>query len=341
MISTTAREYNSIRLRAGSPNALNEHVLVTGANGFVGQALCPAMAAAGFKVRRAVRGGSMLGATVVGDIGPDTDWAKALTDCVSVAHLVARVHVTRNGTTDPQAAFRAVNVDGTLNLAHQAAKAGVRRFVFLSSIKVNGAGRDEPYLDTDPPVPQDPYAISKWEAEQGLQEIATETGMEVVILRPPLVYGPGVKANFQRLVNAVAKGWPLPLGAVDNRRSLLFLGNLVDAIRLCLEHPAAAGQTYLVSDGEDVSSPELVRRLARAMGRPARLLPVPPAWLRLLGHLAGRGADAERLLGSLVVNSSRIRRELGWSPPFGLDAALAETVREYLHRQIETSSSNR
>jgi UDP-glucose 4-epimerase len=247
----------------------------------------------------------------------------------------------RDEVSDPLGAFRAVNVDGTLNLARQAAQAGVRRFVFLSSIKVNGEGCEEPYREGDAACPQDPYAISKWEAEQGLRQIELETGMDVVILRPPLVYGPGVKANFQRLLAAVDKGWPLPLGAVGNRRSLLYLGNLVDAIQLCLVHPAAAGQTYLVSDGEDVSSPELVRRLARAMGCPARLLPVPPAWLRLAGGLLGRRAVVERLLGSLVVDSSRIRRELGWSPPFRLDAGLAETVQHYLLSRMQSDSASR
>jgi nucleoside-diphosphate-sugar epimerase len=309
-------------------------VLVTGANGFVGCALVAGLEADGVAVEATTR-------QRVGDIDALTDWTAALTGCAAVVHLAARVHVMRDEATNPLAAFRAVNVDGTLNLARQAAAVGVRRFVFLSSIKVNGEGQEEPYREGDTPCPQDPYAISKWEAEQGLHGIAAETGMEVVILRPPLVYGPGVKANFQRLLGAVDKGWPLPLGAVENRRSLLYLGNLVDAIQLCLAHPAAAGQTYLLSDGEDVSSPELVRRLARAMGRRARLLPVPPAWLRLAGRLAGRRAVVDRLLDSLVVDSSRIRRELGWSPPFCLDAGLAETAQHYLRSRMQSGSASR
>lgn len=319
-----------------------KRVLVTGANGFVGQALAAQLRHVGWAITRAMRNPVAQDDVIaVGDIHASTDWTAALSGCSAVIHLAARVHVMRDEASDPQAAFRAVNVDGTLNLARQAAQAGVRRFVFLSSIKVNGEGREESYRQGDAPCPQDPYAVSKWETEQGLHGIAAETGMEVVILRPPLVYGPGVKANFQRLLGAVDKGWPLPLGAIENRRSLLYLGNLVDAIQLCLAHPAAAGQTYLVSDGEDVSSPELVRRLARAMGRPARLLPVPPAWMRLAGRLAGRRADVDRLLGSLVVDSSRIRRELGWSPPFSLDAGLAETAQRYLVSRMQSGPPSR
>lgn len=319
-----------------------KRVLVTGANGFVGKALATRLGHVGWAITRAMRNPvAQDGVIAVGDINDCTDWTAALSACSAVVHLAARVHVMRDEVSDPLAAFRAVNVDGTLNLARQAAQAGVSRFVFLSSIKVNGEGREEPYRETDAPDPQDPYAISKWEAEQGLHAIAAATGMEVVILRPPLVYGPGVKANFQRLLGAVDKGWPLPLGAVENRRSLLYLGNLVDAIQLCLAHPVAAGQTYLLSDGEDVSSPELVRRLARAMGHPDRLLPVPPAWLRLAGGLVGRRAVVDRLLGSLVVDSSRIRRELGWSPPFRLDAGLAETAQHYLRSRMQSDSASR
>ena len=317
-------------------------VLVSGANGFVGRALCCQLAIHGHHVVHAVRGASDLaGNAVIGELNGMTDWAVALVACNAVVHLAARVHVMGDTAQNPQALNRAINTEGTLNLARQAAQAGVRRFVFLSTLKVNGEGNDVPYRESDVPAPPDAYAISKWEAEQGLRQIELETGMEVVILRPPLVYGPGVKANFQRLLAAVDKGWPLPLGVIENRRSLLYLGNLVDAIQLCLEHPAAAGQTYLVSDGEDVSSPELVRRLARAMGRPARLLPVPPAWLRLAGGLLGRCAEVERLLGSLVVDSSRIRRELGWSPPFRLDAGLSETVQHYLQSRMQLDSASR
>jgi nucleoside-diphosphate-sugar epimerase len=308
---------------------MNEPVLVTGANGFIGRALCPALAAAGFVVRRAVRGGSTPEAFAVGDIGPDTDWCAALAGSRAVVHLAARVHVLRDEAADVEAAFHAVNTEGTLNLARQAAAAGVKRFVFVSSIKVNGEGRAMPYTEIDPAAPQDAYARSKWAAEQGLWEIARETGLEVVVTRPPLVYGPGVGANFERLLGWVARGWPLPFGRVDNRRSLLFVGNLVDAIRVCLSHPAAAESTYLLSDGEDVSTPELLRRLAEALGRPARIPPLPPSWLKLAANLLGRGADLERLLGSLAVDSDAICRDLGWRPPFTLDQGLAATCRDW------------
>jgi len=227
---------------------------------------------------------------------------------------------------DPLAEFRQVNAEGTLNLARQAAQAGVKRFVFVSSIKVNGEGRDEPYRETDEPAPEDAYSLSKWEAEQGLHEIAHETGLEVVILRPPLVYGPGVKANFQRLVRTVGRGWPLPLAAIHNRRSLLYLGNFVDAIRCCVEHPAAAGQTFLLDDGEAVSTPELIRALAQAMGRPARLLAVPVGVLEVAGALLSKRAAVERLTRSLYVDSSLIRSRLGWTPPHSMAQGLAATV---------------
>ena len=301
-------------------------IVVTGADGFVGRALCPLLEAAGHAVRRATRGGVL----AVGDIGPETDWCAALGGCEAVVHLAARVHVLSDTSSDPLVAFRAVNAEGTLNLARQAAAVGVKRFVFVSSIKVNGEGRDTPYTEADAVAPADAYALSKWEAEQGLREIALATGMQVVILRPPLVYGPGVKANFWRLMRAVAGGWPLPFGRVENRRSLLYLGNLVDAIRLALEHPAAAGQTYVLADGEDVSSAELVRRLAGAMNRPARLVPLPTAWLRLAGRMLGRTKQVDRLLGSLTVDAARIRRDLDWRPPFSLEQGLEATVKAFL-----------
>ena len=349
-------------------------ILVTGANGFVGKSLCRSLLADGCSVLRALRCGDAtlpegIETAVVGDIGPDTDWRFALTpggngeSVDAVVHLAARVHVMRDGAADPLAEFRKVNVEGTLNLARQAAVAGVRRFVFLSSVKVNGEGFPHPgtepphpgppprggrewsggergvYDEADAPAPQDAYAVSKWEAEQGLAAIAQETGMEVVVLRPPLVYGPGVGGNFLRLLRLVERGVPLPLGAVDNRRSLLYLGNLVDAIALCLAHSAAANRTYLVSDGEDISTSDLIRKLAAQMGRRARLLPVPAALLEWGGRLVGKGAEAQRLLGSLAVDSGRIRSELGWRPPFTLDEGLAETVRGYRGSQLQGASN--
>jgi len=250
----------------------------------------------------------------------------ALAGCHAVVHLAARVHMMRDGVLDPLVLYREINTEATLNLARQAADAGVKRFVFISSIKVNGEGGDAAYREIDAPVPADAYAISKWEAELGLQRIARETGLEVVILRPPLVYGPGVKANFLRLMQWAQKGWPLPLGAIRNRRSLLYLGNFVDAIRLCVEHPAAAGKTFLLDDGEAVSTPDLIRAVAHAMGRSARLLAVPVKVVELAGALSGKHAAVARLTGSLWVDSSLIRSRLNWAPPYSMEAGLAATV---------------
>ena len=301
--------------------------LITGAAGFVGRALCDWLAASGDVVVPAVRSKSGLpNEIVVGNLDASTDWGLALAGCAAVIHLAARVHVMRDTAADPLALCRATNTEATLNLARQAAQAGVKRFVFISTIKVNGEGRDAPYRETDAAAPEDAYAISKWEAEQGLWQIARETGLEVVVLRPPLVYGPGVKANFQRLLDTVARGWPLPLGAVRNRRSLLYLGNFVDAIRVCVEHPAAAGQTFLLDDGEPVSTPALIGAVARAMGRPARLLPVPVGMLEFSGALLGKRAAVQRLTGSLWLDSSLIRSRLGWTPPYSTATGLAATV---------------
>ncbi len=310
-------------------------VLVTGATGFVGSALCARLAASGIEVVPAVRNLSGLPHEVaVGNLAASTDWRSALSGCDAVVHLAARVHAMDDTAQYPLALYRSTNLalyrstnlDATLNLARQAAQAGVKRFVFISTIKVNGEGRDAPYRETDAPAPGGAYAISKWEAEQGLLRIAAETGLEVVILRPPLVYGPGVKANFLRLMRMVERGWPLPLGAIRNRRSLLYLGNFADAIRLCVEHPDAAGQTFLLDDGEPVSTPQLIRAVARAMGRPARLPAVPVGMLGLAGALLGKRAAVARLTESLFVDSSAIRTCLGWMPPYTLEQGLAETI---------------
>lgn len=302
--------------------------LVTGATGFIGNALCKHLAAHGHQVIRAVRRDATLSDDILfSQIDGATDWAEALTGCDVVVHLAARVHVMNDTAQDPRALYQATNTDATLNLARQAAQtAGVKRFVYVSSIKVNGEGRDTPYRETDAAAPEDAYAISKWEAEQGLARIAADSGLEIVILRPPLVYGPGVKANFQQLLRMVERGWPLPLGAIHNRRSFLYLGNFVDAIRLCIEHPAAAGQTFLLDDGQTVSMPELIRAISHAMGRPARLLAIPVKVLELAGALLGKRAAVARLTGSLFVDSSLIRSRLGWTPPFSMEAGLAATV---------------
>jgi nucleoside-diphosphate-sugar epimerase len=302
-------------------------ILVTGATGFVGRVLCEHFASNGHRVIPAVRREAGLAdEVVVGDLGASTDWQPALAGCDAVVHLAARVHVMDDQARDPGAVYRATNSDATLNLARQAVASGVRRFIYISSIKVNGEGRDEPYRETDVPAPEEAYAISKWEAEQGLRRIAQETGLEVVILRPPLVYGPGVRANFLQLMRLVARGWPLPLGAIRNRRSLLYLGNFVDATRVCVEHPDAAGQTFLIDDGEAVSTPELVRALSHAMGRPARLLAVPVGVLEMAGFLFGKRAAVMRLTRSLCVDSSALRSRLGWKPPYTLQQGLAATV---------------
>jgi nucleoside-diphosphate-sugar epimerase len=265
-------------------------------------------------------------------ISSDTDWSIVLIGVDVVVHLAARVHVMHDTAVDPLAEFRQVNVAGTERLARMASEAGVRRFIYLSSVKVNGEGNVIPYTEHDTPVPEDPYAISKWEAEEVLQKVSRETGLEVVILRPPLVYGPQVKANFLRMLEVVKRGIPLPLASINNRRSLIYLGNLVDAIITCINHHKAAGQTYLVSDGEEVSTPELIRQVAVALGKPARLFPFPPSFMKLAGSIIGKSDAVERLLGSLVVDSSKIRRELGWMPPYTMEEGLEETAEWFKRR---------
>ena len=311
--------------------------LVTGATGFVGAALLsrllrdavPCVAA----VRRA--GVRRLGGEVeseIGDIHPQTVWAPTLDGVDSVVHLAARVHVMRDAAGDPLAEFRRTNVQATLNLARQAADAGVRRFVFVSSVKVNGEytqpGRA--FAADDEPRPVDAYGISKMEAESGLRALAGQTGMEVVIIRPPLVYGPGVKANFAAMMRWLHRGLPLPLGAVHNQRSLVALDNLVDLIALCLRHPGAANRTFMASDGEDISTTALLRRLGAALGKPARLLAVPPMVLNAGAALVGRRDIARRLCDSLRVDIGKTRRILNWSPPISVDDALADTAHAFL-----------
>lgn len=260
----------------------------------------------------------------VRDVGPHTDWLPAVSGVEIVVHLAARVHVMRDAASDPLAEFRRVNSEGTLNLARQAAAAGARRFVFLSSVKVNGEAGS--FRESDATAPSDAYGLSKSEAESGLRRIAAETGMDVIIIRSPLVYGPGVKANFRALIRGIALGIPLPLGAVHNRRSLVALDNLVDLIVTCIDHPSAANETFFVSDGEDLSTPQLIRRLARAMGRPARLIAVPAPLLMTAATLLGKRQVARRLLGSLQVDISKARQLLGWEPPVSVDEALRRTA---------------
>ena len=308
---------------------VRHEILVTGASGFVGRALCETLAAAGRTPRAALRkalpGSS--GAISVGEAGPDTDWSAALEGVRCVVHLVARTHVMRETAADPLSEYRRVNVQATERLARSAAAQGVRRLVFLSSVKVNGERTDvHPYRENDEPRPEDAYGITKLEAEQALAGISAETGIETIVLRPPLVYGPHVKGNFLRLMSIVARGMPLPLASVENRRSLVYVGNLVSAIVAAIDAQQAGG-TYLVSDGEDLSTPGLVRAIARALEVDARLLPCPPVLLRAAAALTGRSAEVARLTGSLVVDNSRIRRELGWRPPYSLEEGLAGTTR--------------
>ena len=315
-------------------------VFVTGACGFVGKALCQQLIDHQCEVFAGMRAAPRLRdwpasfhPVATGDLSMQTLPREALQPMDIVVHLASRVHVMQENEADPLATFRRINVDATLNLARAAAAAGVRRFVFVSSVKVNGeATTDRPFDHIVAPAPIDPYGVSKMEAEIGLREIARTTGMDVVIVRPPLVYGPGVGANFLRLLKLVRAGLPLPLASVKNLRSMVYLGNLVDLIRVCVTHPNAAGKTFLASDGEDVSTPELLRRIATAMGRPARLLPFPTGLLGWIASIAGKGAEAERLLGSLQVDSSYARQQLDWQPPFTMNEGLAETVRWILSR---------
>jgi len=322
-------------------------LLVTGANGFVGHTLCRQVVAQGFRVRGATRTACPMGNGVenvgVCALGKSTNWIAALEGVDVVIHLAARVHVMKDEATDPLAKFLEVNLHGTENLARQAVRAGVKRLVYVSSIKVNGEGCPHPlplshgergewvYRESDVPNPQGPYAVSKRQAEQALHRVAKETGLEVVIVRPPLVYGAGVKGNFAQMLKVLAKGIPLPLASVRNLRSLIHVENLVGALIACATHPAAAGQTYLVSDGEDISTPGLLRLLGAAMGHPARLLPCPPALLKLAGRLTGKDEQVERLLGSLRVDSEKIRRELDWRPPYSMQQGLQATADWYRH----------
>lgn len=308
-------------------------VLVTGANGFIGRALVAELAARQSIIRGAVRNPGAIfpdvHCVVVGEVNGNTDWRDALTGITEVVHLAARAHITRETAEDSLAVFRAINTEGTLNLALQAARSGIRRFVFVSTIKVNGEGRESAYSETDTPTPEDAYAISKWEAEQGLREIAAQTGMEIVILRVPLVYGPGVGANFLQLMAAIDAGWPLPLGGIINRRSLIYLGNLVDAIIVSLNHSKAAGKVFLLSDMEDVSTTDLARRLATALDVKPRLFGLPCVLMRQIASAFNRRRAIDRLWGSLFVDSRKIQHELDWLPPFSMDIGLSETAKWY------------
>ncbi len=304
-------------------------VLVTGAGGFVGTALVDHMVRLGRYDVRAVlrREPDQCPANVeclLADLHEGTNWRPALNGVSIIVHLAARVHVMRDAAVNPLDEFRRVNVAGTLNLARQAAAEHVQRFVYMSTAKVHGESGS--YAETDPAAPEDAYSISKYEAEIGLRRIEAKTDMEVVIIRAPLVYGPRVRANFGTLMRIVAFGVPLPLGAVDNRRSLVGIDNLVDFTLTCLEHPAAANETFLVGDGEDLSTTDLIRRLARVMDRPARLIPVSSSVLLSAATLIGRRDIARRLLESMCVDITKARQRLEWVPPVSVDEGLRRAV---------------
>lgn len=310
-------------------------VLVTGASGFVGLQVCAGLRRRGHQVRAAVRSGRLpiedIEAVAFDAIDGSTNWAGTLAGVDAVIHLAARVHVVKDKAADPLAEFLKVNLHGTENLALQAVRAGVKRLVYASTVKVNGertSGAGS-FSESDPPDPHDPYGMSKWQAEQALQRIAGETGLEVVVVRPPLVYGPGVKGNFLSLLDVLDKGVPLPLAGARNLRSLVYVGNLADALIVCATHPAAAGQTYLVSDGEDVSTAQLVARISAALGRKNRSYYAPPVLLRAAAMVLGRTEQVDRLFGSLRVNDEKIRRELGWVPPWSMARGLRATVDSY------------
>ncbi len=309
-------------------------ILVTGANGFMGTRLCEVLRERHYPFKMAVRG-TYSQAISIGDIDGHTNWQVALNQVTTVVHIAARVHVMNDKSTDPLAEFRKVNVDGTLNLARQAASAGVRRFVFISSIKVNGEKTtiNHPFCADDTPDPQDAYGVSKLEAEEGLRLLSEKTGMEVVIIRPPLVYGSGVKANFLSMMRWLSKGIPLPLGGIKNKRSLVSLDNLVDLTLVCCHHPAAANQIFLVSDGEDLSTSDLLRRMGKALSSPARLVPVPAIFLQFAAMLLGKGDLAQRLCESLQVDISKTRSILGWSPPVSVDEGLYKTAQSFNHEK--------
>lgn len=309
-------------------------ILVTGGSGFIGSSVIRCLNERGTQVIPVSKRG--LAGTIPKDLTSNESWCELLEPVDCIIHTAARVHVMSETSLDALAAYRYVNVSGTLNLARQAAKIGVRRFVFLSSVKVNGErmlSQGRPLSEVDTPLPQEPYGISKLEAEIGLFRLAEEYGMEVVVVRPPLVYGPGVKANFQAMMDWLIKGFPLPLGSLNNRRSMVGLGNLVDILLKCVEHPNAANQTFFVSDGVDVTTTDLLRRLGEALMHPARLIPIP-SWIIEKGALAiGKQDIATRLCGSLQVDISKARSLLGWDPPITIDDELLRTARHFLDQK--------
>lgn len=311
-------------------------ILLTGSTGFVGSYLLVRLQKLpDYRVVSAVRSAfpsASHDVVSVGDIDGTTDYSSSLTGVSVVVHAAARAHVMRDEVAGSLAEFRKVNVEGTLNLARQAAVAGVKRFVFISSIGVHGLNSDNPFKETDTEAPHDAYAISKYEAEFGLRKLAAETGLEVVIIRPPLVYGGAAPGNFRSLINLLAKPLPLPFGLVNNKRSMVYVGNLADFIIRCIEHPKAANQTFLVSDGHDVSLSELIRLIRQSMKKPAWLIPVPVSLFQLAGKLTGKMALVDRLVGDLQVDSRKARERLNWTPPYRFEEGIKATVAEFINR---------
>lgn len=310
-------------------------ILITGASGFLGKALCRNLLSHGFNVLAVVRSeekcnelqqlysSPFLNCLSMGDLTSDTNWSYALKGIDAVIHLAARVHKSDGDAPDKSGRYQQLNVSVTKKLAIAAAAAKVKRFLYISSIGVNGRlTKEQAFTEQDEPNPHNTYTASKWQAEQNLQQISNDTNLKITILRPPIVYGRGVKANFQSLLKLVKSGLPIPLANVNNQRSLIYVENLVDAIVACLRQEVAAGKTYLVSDGEVVSTPELIRQLATALGKPARLLAFPTGLMRVGAKLVGKESVVDRLVESLVVDSSKIRRELDWNPPYTLQQAL-------------------
>ena len=314
-------------------------ILITGSTGFVGQKLCKKLISDNYLIREAVRSSSKKRFDKreifnVGGIDKSTNWSASLKDIDCVIHCAARAHVMNENKLETLAIYRKVNVDGTRNLAEQCAKAGVKRLIFLSSIKVNGEKTEESFSfrHDDNPKPKDAYGISKWEAELALQQVSKKYGIEIVIIRSPLVYGPNVKGNFLKLINIAARRIPLPISRVNNIRSFVCIENLIDLISCCIKHPAAAGKIFLVSDNKDMSTPELIKKISKAMGKSQYFIPIPVFILQLLGAVIGKSSEIERLVSNLQVDCNNTFEVLGWRPPVNSDDAITETIKWYLNQ---------
>lgn len=310
-------------------------ICITGVTGFLGSAVCHRVLTEGFSVvgtcRTCKKVNPLSGVSLFesGDISATTDWTSALKGTDAVVHTIARAHIINDSNSDSLEAYRRINLHGTVNLARQAAESGVKRFIFLSSVKVNGEINPFAYTESDKPLPKDSYGISKMEAERALVQLASETDMAVINLRPPLVYGPNVKANFLKLLRIVDRGIPLPLASIKNQRSLIYVENLADAIVRCIRYENTAVKTYLIRDNADVSTPELIRMIASSLGRPARLFGVSPKILSGISRILGKEIEVERLTGSLTVDDTKIKQELGWKPPFTTVYGLKKTIEWY------------